>query len=224
MHIIKFTLFKPLAKARSQVTHYMDWQRLDRKATEDLIQKSGSASVLFSPQTSEARRSPLPFLDNFAMYRLTNYAALPLISLDYLVNESNGDPNGVLYLDGSTAPILKAIRSDNFSLDIDNVIGYVNFYFKNAPDPDGDIYIINDLESLVFFDLLGQDQQDRLTKNFKAPVAEQLEDGRYQIKACMVNQGSLVTATVAVLGDGTVNISSVAMMVRSTPAYHRPDD
>ncbi|MEC9235958.1 MAG: hypothetical protein VX803_06890, partial [Pseudomonadota bacterium] len=90
----------------------MDWQRLDRKATEDLIQKAGSASVLFSPQTSEARRATLSFLDNYALYRLTNYAALPMISLDYLVNENTTTGGSVFYLDGSTAPIFHAIRND----------------------------------------------------------------------------------------------------------------
>lgn len=202
----------------------MDWQRLDKKATEALIQKAGSASVLFSAQTSEARRADLPFMDSYAMYRLTNYAALPMISLDYLVDENAEDGNGVLYLDGSTAPILQAIRNDNFSINEENIVSYVNFYFKNAPDPDGDIYVIEDIDALVFFDLLEPDQQNKLRENFVQPEIEQLPDGRFEIKGCMVYLGSLVTATISILGDGTINVSSVSMMIQSTPAYHKVND
>jgi len=202
----------------------MDWQRLDRKATEDLINKAGSASVLFSPQTSEARRASLSFLDNFALYRLTNYAALPIISLDYLVNENSTGTNSVFYLDGSKNSILQAIRNDNFVIAEDNIVSYVNFFFKNAPDPEGDIYIIEDLEDLVFFDLLEARQQDKLRDNFTAPDIKRLDDGRFEVKSCMVYQGSLVTALTSVLGDGNVNVSSISMMIHSTPAYHKIDN
>ena len=201
----------------------MDWQRLDRKATEDLIQKAGSASVLFSPQTSEARRATLSFLDNYALYRLTNYAALPMISLDYLVNENTTTGGSVFYLDGSTAPLFHAIRNDTFNLSDETVISYVNFFYKNAPDPDGDIYIIQDLESLVFFDLLENDQQALLQSNFTAPQIHPYGDGSIEIKACLVYQGSLVKADVFVSKDGSVKINNIQMMLRSTPAYHKMD-
>jgi|TARA_R110002126_G_scaffold13118_1_gene56183 hypothetical protein len=202
----------------------MDWQRLDRKATEDLIQKAGSASVLFSPQTSEARRASLSFLDNFAIYRLTNYAALPIISLDYLVNENKTDNNSVIYLDGSKNCILQAIRNDNFSITEENIVSYVSFFFKNAPDPEGDIYIIEDLDDLVFFDLLEAEQQNKLRASFSEPEIRRLDDGRFEIQACMVYQGSLVTATTSILGDGNINVSSISMMIHSTPAYHKVDN
>lgn len=201
----------------------MDWQRLDKKATESLIQKAGTASVLFSPQTSEARRADLPFMTNYALYRLTNYAALPMISLDYLVDESSADGNGVLYLDGSTNPILQAIRNDSFVVNEENVIAYINFYYKNAPDPDGDIYVIEDLDSLVFFDLLDAEQQANLQQNFVNPTVTRLGDGRLEVKGCMVYLGSLVSATTTILGDGTIHVSSVSMMIQSTPAYHKTD-
>lgn len=202
----------------------MDWQRLDRKATEDLIEKAGSASVLFSAQTSEARRASLSFLDNYALYRLTNYAALPMISLDYLVKESNSDDRSVIYLDGSNSPILQAIRNDNFVLSEESVADYVNFYYKNAPDPEGDIYIVQDLDDLVFFDLLNQDDQDKLRNNFNAPVISASENDSYKIQGCMVYQGSLVNATTHVFNDGTVNVSEITMMIHATPAYHKVDD
>lgn len=202
----------------------MDWQRLDRKATEALIQKAGSASVLFSAQTSEARRATLPFLDNYALYRLTNYAALPMISLDYLVNE-NAPQNGsaVFYLDGSTTPILHALRNDTFNLSEETVIPYVNFFYKNAPDPEGDIYVIEDLENLVFFDLLDMEQQGQLRNNFTAPQIIKHSDGSIEVKACLVYQGSLVKGDVFVSKDGTVRINNIYMMIRSTPAYHKMD-
>jgi len=85
----------------------MDWQRLDRSKTTEILDRISQSpdGALFSLATSEAAAKPLPLYKGFMRVRLINYATLPSFSLDFL-----SDGSSFYLLDGSADPIEKVYR------------------------------------------------------------------------------------------------------------------
>ena len=104
----------------------MIWHRLDRDKTIDMIGrvKSAAESMLFTPVTSEAKCTRLPFLKSFLLYRLTNFSSLPTFSMDFI---SNGEC--FFYMDGADTAIRQMVAMGELELNEENIIAYLNFYY-----------------------------------------------------------------------------------------------
>ena len=114
----------------------MDWNRLDRNQSAEILGHIAQAAdpSLFSGNSSEASFKPLPFYQNYMVYRITNFATLPSFSLDFL---SNGESFHLL--DGSPEPINLVNTIGELYLNDSNVIDYIQFYLSNIRGNDGDI-------------------------------------------------------------------------------------
>lgn len=192
-----------------------DWHKLDRDRTIAMIDsvKSAGDHIVFSHTTSEAKCARLSFYRNLLLYRLTNYASLPSFSFDYL-----GDGKTFFHLDGSPTSIYHANDTFQLILNRDTVLDYIIFFFNHVSGPDGDIYVIGDLDDHPALDSLDLMQMDDLIARFQQPEIISKPDGGFTVKTILFYLGSLVQAVVDVTQDGRVDVidSRILMTAENT--------
>ena len=191
----------------------MDWNRLDKTQSQHILQHIAVAADpgMFSPQSSEASFKPLPFYQDYMVYRVTNYATLPSFSLDFL-----SDGESFHLLDGSPSPIAIVNTKGTLYLTEVNVIDYVDFYLANIRGEDGDIYMIRDVENLPFIDSLGIDQQMELkNKHVQPSVAINDKTGDFIVLCDLFYDGTLVQAGITVTSNGIIDIQPRDMIMAS---------
>ena len=189
-----------------------DWHKLDRDRTTAMIDsvKSAGDHILFSHTTSEAKCARLPFYRNLLLYRLTNYASLPSFSFDYL-----GDGTTYFHLDGSPTAIYHANDTFQMNLNEDTVLDYAVFFFNHVSGPDGDIYVIGDLEDHPALDSLTLTQMDDLVARFQQPEIMTKPQGGFTVKTILFYLGSLVYATVDIAANGRVDVTDFQMLMNA---------
>ncbi|MBI1327196.1 MAG: hypothetical protein GC136_06095 [Alphaproteobacteria bacterium] len=189
----------------------MDWLKLEPEKTNDLIEKikSPADAVLFSPTTSDISRGHLPFYRTVGWYRLTNYAALPVFTIEFL---SNG-VNFFEHLDGTEVPIYATnaacAEHGEFQLNELTVLPYLNFFFMNVIFEDGDAYIVNPDEADPGRSRFvgGYMPYDLTAGTGYVSVKTEPSDGKFEVTAPMVYAGALVRAKIEVNNLGHVRIA-----------------
>ena len=188
----------------------MDWHRLDRDKTTDMINsvKSAAESLLFSPVTSEAKCARLPFYSDFLLYRLTNFSSMPVFTMDFI-----GDGEQYHYLDGSEFPIKQINELKGLHLTAENVIPYLNFYFFNVRSEDGDILLLRNIEEGQTIDLYDDERRENLDvvpENSKVEYNE--ADETFTVQAPIYYMGGLVDALIVVTKNGMVTVQPLRML------------
>lgn len=188
----------------------MDWERLDRTKSSHVITKithSGD-EALFSGQSSEDACTALPFYKDFLLYRVTNYATLPSFSLDFL-----GDGDSFYLLDGSPDAIFMVNSRGKLFLKYDNIIDYIEFFLKYVTTEDGDIYIIQDPDTLPFLDSMSIEQQITLKQRFQEPTLDYNHDNdSFEMRCDIYYGGTLLKAMITVESDGSVSFSDQMLL------------
>ena len=188
----------------------MDWHRLDRDKTVNMINsvKSAADALLFSPTTSEAKCARLPFYTNHLLYRLTNFSSMPVFTMDFI-----GDGERYIYLDGSDFPIREINTANGLELTKENVIAYLNFYFFNVRTEDGDILILRNVNEGGSIDLYDDERRENLDVE---PENARIEFDRileiFNIYAPLYYLGGLVDAKITVTKAGDVTIQPLKML------------
>lgn len=189
----------------------MDWNRLDKQQSMAVLQQITTAAdpALFSVNSSEASYKPLPFYQDYMIYRIINYATLPSFSLDFL-----SDGESFHLLDGSSTPIETVNAKGSLYLSEANVVDYVEFYLSHMSGDDGDIYMIRNIEDLPFIDSLGIDQQMELkTKHVPAEIAIDEETGDFIVLSDLFYSGTLLKAGIIVKASGEIDIQPRDMIM-----------
>lgn len=188
----------------------MDWHRLDREKTIGMINsvKSAAEALLFSPVTSEAKCTRLPFYDRFLLYRLTNYSSLPTFSMDFI-----SDGERFIYLDGSDHPIHTANQMGGITLTDETVIPYLNFYFLNVRLPEGEVIILKNPDEVREMGVYNDERrEDLFVVPDSAKIEKDQETGDLKVTAPIYYDGVLMEALMVVGAEGRVAVYPKGML------------
>lgn len=194
--------------------NFMNWHRLDRDKTVEMINtvKSATEALLFSPMTSEAKCARLPFYSNYLIYRLTNFASLPTFSMDFV-----GDGQSFTYLDGSNLPIGRVNELGGLNLTRDTVIPYLNFYFLNVRMEEGEIIILKNPEEAATIDIYDDDRRENISlQPDSARIDIEPTAGLFIVTTPIFLDGGLVDAQITVDAKGNVAVKALGIM---TPTW-----
>ena len=192
----------------------MQWHRLDPDKTQIMIEsiESGTGASLFTQKSSEAKCMRLPFYDQVLLYRITNNTCLPIFSMDFL-----GNGELFYYLDGSETPFSKAKEKAKLVLTEQNILAFLQFYYFNVVQEDGEIYPVFGVSPLP--DL--EDQNIHATKQTLPAGQNNIDIARDQVThdflvTCpLFYDGSLMKGIIAVTEDGDVSIQSLSPLLGS---------
>lgn len=191
----------------------MEWTSLDRQeaaATVERLRGQPNA-VVFSPQLTEVVHRPLPFYEDFRLYRLTNYATMPSFTMYML-----GDGEEQFYsLDATANPIYTVNEKAPLQLTEGNVVDYLDFFFGNVQGSEGDIFLIKDPKNLPFMSALSPAQQDSINQTYRPiSVEEGITPGAFKVKGTLYYDGSLISATIHVEPDGHLHIQDQTLLLQ----------
>lgn len=188
----------------------MIWHRLDRDKTIDMIGrvKSAAEAMLFTPVTSEAKCSRLPFFRSFLLYRLTNFSSLPTFSMDFL---SNGD--SFHYMDGADTAIRVLAEAGELVLTEETVLSYLNFYYCYVRLPEGEIILLKNAAEGAQIDLYDEERRETLdTVPEGVRIEKDSENGPFRITAPAFYDSSPMEVLITVSPDGHVVTSPKRML------------
>ncbi len=188
----------------------MSWHRLDAENTTKLLDtvKSSGEALLFSQRNNEAKCMRLPFYTDLLLYRIENTASLPIFSMDFL-----GNDEGFLYLDGSDSPLVKAKEKNQLSLREDNIASYIQFYFFNVIQEEGEIYPIfkkYPLQELANHNIHATQQE--IPEGTPELELTQEANG-FNVKVPLFYSGTLMHGELKVSNDGDINIITVTPLL-----------
>ena len=188
----------------------MIWHRLDRDKTIDMIGrvKSAAEAMLFTPVTSEAKCTRLPFLKSFLLYRLTNFSSLPTFSMDFV---SNGET--FFYMDGADTAIRQMVSMGELELNEENIIPYLNFYYCYVRLPEGEIILLRNAEEAPQIDLYDEERRETLDV---IPEGVEIErdptNGGFLVLAPALYDSSPMQVLITISADGQVLTSPKRML------------
>ncbi len=188
----------------------MIWHRLDRDKTLDMIGrvKTASEAVLFTPVTSEAKCSRLPFLKTFLLYRLTNFSSLPTFSMDFL---SNGET--FFYMDGADTAIQRMIQMGELLLTEETVIPYLNFYYCNVRLTEGELILLKNAAEGSHIDLYDDERRENIDVMPEGiAILRESEGGPFRITAPAFYDSSPMEIEITVTLDGVVTTTPKRML------------
>jgi hypothetical protein len=188
----------------------MIWHRLDRDKTIDMIGrvKSAAEAMLFTPVTSEAKCTRLPFFNSFLLYRLTNFSSLPTFSMDFISNGENFH-----YMDGADTAIRHMVESGELVLTAETILPYLNFYYCYVRLPEGEIILLKNAAEAPHIDLYDEERREDLDV---VPEGMQIEqdptNGGFLILAPALYDSSPMEVLITVSADGQVSTSPKRML------------
>lgn len=188
----------------------MIWHRLDKDQTINMIGrvKSAAEAMLFTPMTSEAKCSRLPFFKSFLLYRLTNFSSLPTFSMDFL-----SDGENYHYMDGADTALRHMAESGEFILNEDTVIPYLNFYYCYVRLPEGEIILLKNADEAPYIDLYDEDRRE----NFDIvpeglEIQRDSESGNILVLAPALYDSAPMQVLITVSADGQVHTAPKKML------------
>ena len=188
----------------------MIWHRLDRDKTIEMIGrvKSAAESMLFTPVTSEAKCTRLPFFNSFLLYRLTNFSSLPTFSMDFV---SNGET--FHYMDGADTSIRAMVAQGELNLTADTILSYLNFYYCYVRLPEGEIILLKNTAEAPHIDLYDEERRESLDV---VPEGVQIEQdpstGNFLVLAPALYDSSPMEVLITVSLDGSVHTAPKRML------------
>ena len=189
----------------------MQWHRLDKAKADEILEKTKTIgeSSLFPVGMTEVKCANLPFYDRFVLYRMTNYITFPIFTMDFL-----SDGEIFYHLNGTFDPIEKANKSGFFNLNHENILSYLNFYYGNVADEEGEVYIIENPDNLPFVNSLESEQQNNIKAHHKDAIISLSDDQTYYIvNSSIFNTGSLMHAEIRVTLDGIPTITKQHLLL-----------
>ncbi len=192
----------------------MEWHRLEKDQTQAMIEtvQSDGMPGLFSPVTSHASRSKLPFYTGFLLHRLTNFATLPAFSMDFL-----SDGNTFLYLDGTPDPIYRVNDTGDLILNENTVLDYMAFFVHYVPGPEGEMLLIDSSHKAPPLGSLDIDKHRAMLYTHRdLDLSFDDVSGVYTVKIPMYYGGALVKATIEITSRGRLDIKDYKMILRDS--------
>lgn len=190
----------------------MHWQRLDRDNSIKVIDsvKSEANAGLFSAGTSEVKRARTVYYQDYFIYKVTNFASLPSFSFQYL-----SDGTFFHYLDGTEEPIYTVNDKGALTLTPATIMAYLQFFFEQVGDEDGDIILINNPHDMPLLDSLDPDAYNAVFAQYTAPeVKHNAESNSYVVNADLYKESQMVRAEIHISGRGRVKIADQKMIVQ----------
>jgi len=187
------------------------WTKLDREQAHKVLEQLSAGNreaIVFSRDTTEVFWRSLPFYTNYRLYRLVNYATMPIFTMMYLSNEQE-----YISIDGTAAPIYTVSVKDPIRLTEMNVISYLEFFFSNVQGSEGDVFLITDPRKMPFMDTLKPAQQQSIMNCFKPLTVSSDSLGNFEINGTVHYSGGLMVVTIIVTPDGKMAFQNQSLLL-----------
>lgn len=192
-----------------------EWQKLDTKTVESLLQEINPAlkPVAFSPATTAIRRSRLPFYKDHVLLEITEMSHVPA-ARKYVLHK----PGDVNVMTWTNQPIYMLNEKAPIRLDENNIADYVKFFFNYVRGRHGRFTVIETIDDIRWQTeppAQGRKAMQELLES--VTLVAQDADGTFHLDAFMMFKDSLFKTKVHVEKNGIVKMSSEELKVEGMP-------
>ncbi|HYD19469.1 MAG TPA: hypothetical protein VEF76_13420 [Patescibacteria group bacterium] len=192
-----------------------DWQKLDaEKAARALSEINPQLEpVPFSMESTTVRSQKLSFYKGYELLELTDLSAVPG-ARKYAIYK----PGDVNVVDWTNQAIYETNEKAPITLDGNNVVSYVKFFFNYVRGRHGRFLIIETIDD-IRWQVEPPLQGRKVMQEMLQPVTlvSQDSDGTYNLLAFMVFKDSLFRTKVHVKKDGLVSMSDEELKIEGMP-------
>ena len=153
----------------------------------------------------------LPFYKQGYDVRIKCFTTMPIITKEYVCDDTH-----VFETDGEPEALDKINKALSLSLNMKNIIAYVDFYFQKVAVDDDFAILISSLDDFPYNDEFNDELTENLEKLITAPKAKKTEDG-FSVTAFVLLDDTLFKSDISVSQDGTVNIDDEEIVYDSLP-------
>lgn len=139
------------------------WIKLDHNKSNQVLSAIGDKCnhEFFADDMTEVSFRTLPFYTNYRVYKLSNYATMPVFSTHFL-----GNGEEFVKLNGLANPIYEINDKDPIHLTTKTLIQYLKFFFRYVQGSEGEVFIISSPKEIPHFKSLPKNKQDEVIEKF----------------------------------------------------------
>jgi|GEM_PF-1183937 len=188
------------------------WIRLERKEAEEALEKIGSKqeNIVFSKDLTDVSYKTLPFYTNYKLYKLINYATMPVFTMYYI---GNGDD--FIAINGLANPIYEANEKDPIHLTSANAVSYLKFFFRYVQGSEGEVFLVTEASAIPHVDSLSLAKQKEILSVFEPLKMEVItgDEIYFKMKAHILYGDALIRTGVTVTVKGTISFDEQEIAV-----------
>ncbi len=192
-----------------------DWQKLDSEKAARILSEINPhlEPVPFSMESTTVRAQRLPFYKTYELYELTDLSAIPG-ARKYAIYK----PGDVNVVNWTNQAIYETNEKAPITIDRNNVVEYVKFFFNYVRGRHGRFQIIETIDD-IRWQIEPPLQGRKVMQEMLEPVTfvSQDEDGTFNLEAFMVFKDSLFKTKVHVKKDGLVSMSDEELKIEGMP-------
>ena len=197
--------------------HANGMTRLDRYSAEKMLRiiRPYIQNISLSPDMTEVCMRNVPFYGTFRLYSFTDRSNHPPQTHFALYK-----PGHVHVFDMNHKSIYEANSNTPFSLNRENVMDYVRFFFTLARKKIENIHLVEKLDDIPFTDFPSEDRTDELGQLVQ-PLLHSPQGGNhpFELMATVMFRNALFSATIGVDEKGIVKISDHTLLADELPAH-----
>lgn len=197
----------------------MTWDILDKSALTSFIAsvETTSEAPLFNPAYTEVKRLKLPFYQTLCLYRLTNFASMPLFTMHFI-----GDGSHFFYIDGTETPLIRAQEKGELILSPKTIMAYLNFYFFAVVQSEGEVFVVRDTAAYPYQDALNVEETPAFSFGTPRPDIHPRGDGGFDVETPLFIDGTLMRTQIQITTSGRVIIAPQKIIVTEGTTTHAP--
>jgi hypothetical protein len=173
-----------------------------------------SLDMLFDPAKATVMVHDLPFYEGHKLVEIARHDQHPPVVRVAIVN----DKQDVTILNWTNEPIHKLNRTVPITLNDDNIIDYIRFFFSYVRGKHGRFIIIDSVDDIDWREEPAPAGRKALAKMIEPmQLKKREEDGTMIFTVCIVFRDSLFTAEAHVKQDGLIILQNEELLVEDIP-------
>ena len=189
------------------------WIKLDKKESIRILHAIGDKCDhdFFSDDMTDVYFKTLPFYSQYRLYKISNYATMPIFSVRFL-----SDGKDFIRLSGLSTPIYEVNHKDPIHLTSKTLIQYLKFFFRYVQGSEGEVFVISAPKEIPYFNELNEYKQQEIIKKFNPITTSSHSDEEglfYTAHAQILYGDAIIDSDINMRENGTIFFSNQKIIV-----------
>lgn len=201
------------------------WQKLDESQLAEFLAAVNPflEPVPFTIGSTAVKHTALDFYDEYELYQLTDFEAIPNVKKYVLYRSGPGNSSDVVPITWTNEPIYALNKRAPIIINEETVLDYTKFFFHYVRGRHGRFIIVEHVDDIQWKESPPANARKALNEIIKPiMISGKSQDGGFTLVANMVFKDSLFKTQIFVTNDGRVSLSNEEILVEGMPVLVDP--
>lgn len=193
------------------------WNKMGDEKIEAFIETINSAlePITFDPANVSVKSTDLDFYDDYALYQISDYEAIPNVKKYILYRADNKD---IVPVTWTNQPIYELNKKAPIVITDETVIDYIKFFFHYVRGRHGRFLIVEHVDDIQWKETPPPNARKALIDLIEpVRIVSKGKDGSITLSCNMVFKDSLFKSNVLIDGQGKVSLHDEEILVEGMP-------